>query len=307
MTTARLSGRGLLAGAGAFTIWGLFPLYLHPLREVPALQIIAQRISWSCVFVLGWMLLRGELGELGPILRRPALAGRLLLSALLISNNWLVYVWAVGHGHIVDTSLGYYINPLLNVVLGIVVLRERLNPVQWLAVALAAVAVAYITFEAGHLPWIALTLAVSFSLYGLVRKMISVAALPGLATETLLLAPIATAYLLVCEASGTGALGHSGPLVSGLLVGSGLATALPLFLFAYAARLLPYSTVGVLQYIGPSLQLACGVLVFHERFDGARALGFILIWIALAIYATDGVLRARAARALHAPAPDAAR
>ena len=296
MTPARLSPRGLLAGAGAFTIWGLFPLYLHPLRAVPAAQIIAHRITWSCLFVLAWMLLRGELTELAAIFRRPALLGRLLLTALLVSGNWLVYVWGVNHGHIVDTSLGYYINPLLNVVLGIFVLRERLNSVQWVAVALAAVAVTYITFEAGHLPWIALTLAVTFSLYGLIRKMISVEALPGLATETLLLVPFAGGYLLWCAAEGTGAFTGSGGVVAGLLIGSGLVTALPLFLFSYAARRLPYSTVGVLQYIGPSLQLICGVLVFHERFDGARAVGFVLIWVALAIYAADGMRRAASVR-----------
>jgi chloramphenicol-sensitive protein RarD len=297
MRPARLSPRGLLAGVGAFTIWGLFPLYLHPLREVPALQIIAHRISWSCLFILAWMLLRQELGALARIFTRPGLLIRLLITALLISSNWLVYVWGVSHGHIVDTSLGYYINPLINVVLGIFVLRERLNPVQWIAVALAAIAVAYLTFEAGRPPWIALTLALSFSLYGLLRKVISVEALPGLATETLLLVPLAASYLLWCEVSGSGAFTRSGTEIAALLVGSGLVTAVPLFLFAYAARLLPYSTVGVLQYIGPSLQLACGVLVFQERFDGARALGFVLIWLALLIYAADGVIRSRAATA----------
>jgi chloramphenicol-sensitive protein RarD len=303
MSAPRLSSRGLLAGAAAFTIWGLFPLYLHPLREVPATQIIAHRITWSCAFILVWMLLRSELGSLRPIFARPALLARLLLTALLISGNWLVYVWGVSHGHIVDTSLGYYINPLINVVLGIFVLRERLNAVQWLAVALAAAGVAYLTFEAGRLPWIALTLAFSFSLYGLLRKVISVEALPGLATETILLLPLAAAYLIGCERAGSGAFAHAGAPITALLIGSGLVTAVPLFLFAYAARLLPYSTVGVLQYIGPSLQLLCGVLIFHERFDGARAAGFVLIWVALAIYAADGVLRAR----LTAPAVAGAR
>jgi chloramphenicol-sensitive protein RarD len=295
MRAARLSSRGLLAGALAFTIWGLFPVYLHPLREVPATQVIAHRITWSCLFILLWMLGRGELGSLKAIFTRPVLLSRLLLTALLISGNWLVYVWGVSHGHIVDTSLGYYINPLINVVLGIFVLHERLNPVQWLAVALAALGVAYLTFEAGHLPWIALTLACSFSLYGLLRKVISVEALPGLATETILLLPVAGAYLLWCEYAGSGAFGHLGSQVTALLIGSGLVTAVPLFLFAYSARLLPYSTVGVLQYIGPSLQLLCGVFIFHERFDGARAAGFVVIWAALAIYAVDGVWRARLA------------
>jgi chloramphenicol-sensitive protein RarD len=295
MRAARLSSRGLLAGAGAFTIWGLFPLYLHPLREVPATQVIAHRITWSCLFILLWMLGRRELGSLRVIFNRPALLARLLLTALLISGNWLVYVWGVAHGHIVDTSLGYYINPLINVVLGIFVLHERLNPVQWLAVALAALGVAFLTFEAGHLPWIALTLACSFSLYGLLRKVISVEALPGLATETILLVPLAGTYLLWCGYSGSGAFGPAGAAVTALLIGSGLVTAVPLFLFAYSARLLPYSTVGVLQYIGPTLQLLCGVLIFHERFGGTRAAGFVVIWAALAIYAVDGIWRARRA------------
>jgi chloramphenicol-sensitive protein RarD len=195
----------------------------------------------------------------------------------------------------VDTSLGYYINPLVNVVLGIFVLHERLNRVQWLSVTIAAIAVAYLTFEAGHPPWIACTLALSFSLYGLVRKVISVEALPGLAIETLLLLPLALAYLAWCQLQGSAAFAHDGTAISALLVGSGLVTAVPLFLFAYAARLLPYSTVGLLQYIGPTLQLMCGVCLFGERFDAQRAVGFVLIWVALAIYATDGLVRARGA------------
>jgi chloramphenicol-sensitive protein RarD len=291
---ARLSPRGLAAGAAAFAIWGVFPIYLHPLREVPALQVICHRIAWSCLFILGWMLLRAELGRLAGIFSRPALLARLLLSALLISCNWLVYVWGVSHGHIVDTSLGYYINPLVNVVLGVLVLRERLNRVQWLAVGLAALGVLYLAVLAGRPPWIAATLALSFSLYGFVRKVISVEALPGLATETLLLLPLAAGYLLWCELHGSGAFSRSGGAIAALLIGSGIVTAVPLFLFAYAARLLPYSTVGVLQYIGPSLQLLSGVLLFHEDFGAARAAGFVLIWAALALYAADGLRAARA-------------
>jgi chloramphenicol-sensitive protein RarD len=297
MSDKRLDGRGLAAGAIAFTIWGLFPIYLFPLRLVPALQVIAHRIVWSCLFVCAWMLWRGELGRLSAIFVRPALLMRLMASALLISSNWLVYVWGVTHGHVVDTSLGYYINPLLNVVLGVLVLHERLNRWQWLAVSLAGVAVLYLTVQAGHLPWIACTLALSFSLYGLVRKMISVDALPGLATETLLLLPVALAFLLWWAAHGSGAFGTAGGAITALLIGSGLVTAVPLFLFAYAARRLPYSTVGVLQYIGPSLQLLVGVLLFHENFGATRAGGFVLIWLALAIFAADGLRSSRAATA----------
>lgn len=296
MTTGPRSGaRGLAAGSAAFAIWGLFPLYLHPLSDVPALQVIAHRIAWSCVFLLGWMALRRDLGRLTATLANPTLLVRLTLTALLISGNWLVYVWGVTHQHIVETSLGYFINPLVNVVLGVMVLHERLNRAQWLAVALAAIAVGYLTVLAGRPPWIACFLALSFSLYGLLRKVISVEALPGLASETLLLLPLAAAYLGWCEVSGSGALGHSGAAIDALLVGSGLVTAIPLLLFAYGARRLPYSTVGVLQYIAPSLQLFCGVVVYHEHFGLARALGFALIWAALGIYAADGLWRVRSA------------
>jgi chloramphenicol-sensitive protein RarD len=295
MTAPRSAARGLAAGTTAFAIWGLFPLYLHPLSGVPATQVIAHRIAWSCLFLLGWMLLRGELGRLTATLTNPRLLSRLALTALLISGNWLVYVWSVTHEHIVETSLGYYINPLVNVVLGVVVLRERLNRAQWLAVALAAIAVGYLTVLTGGPPWIACTLALSFSLYGFVRKVISVEALPGLASETLLLAPLAVAYLGWCQAAGTGALGTGAAGISALLIGSGLVTAIPLLLFAYGARRLPYSTVGVLQYIAPSLQLMCGVLVYHERFGLERGVGFAIIWAALLIYAADGLWRARGA------------
>jgi chloramphenicol-sensitive protein RarD len=297
MTTAHRASRGLAATTAAFAIWGLFPIYLHPLALVPATQVIAHRIVWSCLFILAWMTLRGELGRLSATLTRPALLARLALTAMLISGNWLVYVWSVTHGHIVDTSLGYYINPLINVVLGVLVLHERLNRAQWLAVGIAAVAVLYLAVLAGRPPWIALTLGTSFSLYGLLRKVISVDALPGLATETLLLMPLAAAYLGWCQTHGSGGFTAHGPEVTALLVGSGLVTAVPLFLFAYGARALPYSTVGVLQYIAPSLQLLCGVGLYHESFGAARATGFVLIWCALLVYAADAWRTARASRA----------
>ncbi len=295
-TPARLAPRGLAAATAAFAIWGLFPVYLHPLHEVSAVQVVAHRVTWSCVFILAWLLMRGELARLTGTLGKPQLVARLTLTALLISCNWLVYVWSVTHEHIVDTSLGYYINPLMNVVLGVFVLKERLNRAQWVAVALAAAAVLYLAVLAGRPPWIALTLAVSFSLYGLLRKVISVDALPGLATETLLLLPLALAYLAWCQATGSGALTNSGPAIAALLIGSGLVTAIPLFLFAYGARALPYSTLGVLQYIAPSLQLACGVYLFHESFGTKRGAGFAVIWLALLIYAADGLWRSRRGR-----------
>jgi chloramphenicol-sensitive protein RarD len=291
----RSAPRGFAAASAAFLIWGLFPLYLHPLSGVPALQVIAHRISWSCVFLIGCLALRGELGRLSAVFGRPRLLAGLALTALLISVNWLIYVWAVGHGHIVDASLGYYLNPLVNVVLGVVVLRERLNGAQWSAVLLAAAAVGYLALLAGHPVWIAGVLAVSFSLYGLVRKILSVDALPGLTIETLLLLPLAAGYLLWCQASGSGALRAATPAVDALLLCSGVVTAIPLFLFAYGARRLRYSTLGVLQYLAPSGQLLCGVLVYEEHFGGARGAGFALLWVALLIYAADGLWRTRAA------------
>ena len=294
-SAAPFRGRGIGAAAAAFVIWGLFPLYLIGLVRVSALQITAHRVAWSFVFVLGWMAARGELGKIAAAARRPGVLKRLAASAILVSINWLAFVWAANHGRVVEVSLGYYINPLVNVLLGTVVLSERLNRTQWTAVALAAVGVTYLTYDAGHLPWIALTLAASFGLYGLIRKTASVDALPGLGIEMMMLMPLAVGYLLWCEVNGTGALGHSGVAVDVLLFFSGLVTAVPLFLFAYGARQIPYSMVGVLQYIAPSLQLACAVLFFGEPFQHARAIGFALIWMALLVYAGDGLWRARIA------------
>ncbi|MBV8496406.1 MAG: EamA family transporter RarD [Gammaproteobacteria bacterium] len=295
MAPATPASRGLAATVAAFTWWGLFPVYLHALREVPAPEVVAHRITWSCLLLLGWMLVRRDLGALLAVLGRPRLWSRLVLSALLISCNWLLYVWGVSHGHIVDTSLGYFINPLVNVVLGLALLRERLNPAQWTAVALAAVAVLYLALLAAGSLWISCVLALSFSLYGLVRKVISVDALPGLATETLLLAPLAVLYLGWHALTGDAAFTHAGAGTAALLVGSGPATAIPLFLFAYGARALPYSLVGMLQYIAPSLQLLCGLYLYHESFPARRAAGFALIWLALLVYAADGWWRSRAA------------
>jgi chloramphenicol-sensitive protein RarD len=285
--------RGYLAAAAAFVIWGFFPLYFHVLQPVPALQVIAHRIVWSCVFVLGYMAFRGELESVRAALTNRGVAVRLAATATLISLNWLVYVWGVVHGHVVETSLGYFIGPLVNVLLGVMLLSERLTVTQWSAVALATLGVGYLSLAAGGLPWIALALAFSFASYGLLRKVVKVDSLPGLATETALLAPFAAAYLLWSESTGIGALGHSGPTIDTMLILSGPLTAIALFLFAYGTRRLPYSTVGLLQYIAPTLQFACGVFVLQEAFDRAHAIGFAMIWSALVIYAGEGVRLSR--------------
>src|SRR6202140_1763216 len=235
--------KGFTAAAAAFAIWGVFPLYLHSLRELSPFQVIAHRVVWSCMFVLVWMAIRGELSSLRAALANRSVVWRLAVSAMLISINWVVYVWAVTNGHVVESSLGYFINPLVNVVLGVALLSEKLTRAQWTAVALAATGVAYLTIMAGSPPWIALTLAFTFGIYGLIRKVAKVESLPGLATETLLLLPFAGAYLLWCESAGTGALGHADPAIAELLIGRGPMTAIALYLFAYGARLLPYSTV----------------------------------------------------------------
>jgi len=266
------------------------------------MQIIAHRVAWACVVCLIWLLVRGDVGSLRKLFGDRALVGRLAISALLITINWVAYVWGVGHGRVVETSLGYFISPLVNVLLGVVVLRERLNVMQWTSVGIAALAVVYVSVSTGVLPWIALIIAASFSLYGFLRKIMHVEALQGLAVETLLLMPLATGYLLWCEVTGTGVFGHSSVAVDALLVGCGPMTAVPLFLFAFAARVIPYSTLGLMLYIAPSLQLLSGIFVYHEPFEGARELGFVLIWLALLIYAADGLWRARRVRLAGAPA-----
>ena len=266
---------------------------MKPLHELSALEIMAHRIVWSCLLVFAWLAWRGEVGAVRTALANPGTRYRLMITAVLISINWLIYVWSIANGHVIDASLGYFINPLLNVVLGVLVLGERLNAAQKAAVGLAALGVLYLAVVAGRPPWIALALAASFGGYGLIRKVVKVDAVPGLATETLLLAPFAVGFLAWLELQGTAAFGHAAPHINALLLGSGLVTALPLALFAYGARRIPLSTVGLVQYIGPTLQFLSGVLVFKEAFSVERGIGFLFIWTALAVYAVDGLWRNR--------------
>jgi len=287
------AGVGFTAAIAAFIIWGLFPLYLIGLRDVTASQITAHRIAWSCVFVLGWLAVRGELGELAAAVKREGVLKRLMASAFFIAVNWLGFAWAVNQDRVLDVSLAYFIGPLLNVLLGIFVLSERLDRTQWIAVGFAAVGVAYLTVIAGHPPWIALMVGTSFALYGVIRKTVGIDALPGLAIETILLAPFAVAYLIWCQVDGTGTLGHSSTKVAALLLFGGVVTSIPLFLFSYGARRVPFSTIGVLQFIAPTLQFLCGLFIFNEPFESARASGFVLIWMGLLIYLGNALWRAR--------------
>lgn len=277
---------GALAAALAFLIWGLLPLYLKPLHDLPAPQVAAWRYLMACLFAFACLMWRGELRDAVAALSAPRLLARLACSSALLGCNWTLYVWGVAHGHVLITSLGYFINPLVNVLLGVAVLGERLRPLQWLAVALAACGVLALSVVAGSVPWIALALAVSFSLYGLIRKTAPVAALPGLAVETLLAMPVVLLLLAGTADARASAFEHSGWIWT-LLMFSGPITAIPLILFAYGARRIEYATVGMLQYIGPSLQFLTGILVFHEPLSAARLACFGLIWLALAVYAAS--------------------
>ncbi|HEY4531016.1 MAG TPA: EamA family transporter RarD [Luteimonas sp.] len=286
---------GLWMAVGAFVLWGLMPLYWHLLKHVPSLQVVAHRALWSALLVAAFLTLTRGRGWLGAVFAQPRLAGMLLASGLLIGFNWSLYVWAVNAGHVVETSLGYFINPLLNVVIGVVFLRERLVPAQWVAVALAACGVLWLTFNYGSFPWIALALAGSFALYGLIRRQAQVDAVAGLGVENIYLLAPAAAALAWLELQGESgftdlAWGWGTNL---LLVLGGALTALPLIGFAYAVRQVSLSTVGLLQYLAPTLQLLCGVLVFGEAFGRDRAIGFAVIWAGLAVFAIDGFIRAR--------------
>jgi len=292
--------KGFWAVFAAFIIWGLFPLYWHQLKQVPAMQIVAHRVVWCTVSVVGYLLLRHGAGWLLEALRRPRVPLMLGASSILISFNWGLYIWAVNNGHVVESSLGYFINPLVNVLLGVLLLHERLNTAQRVAVACAAVGVAWLTWQLGAPPWIALGLALSFGSYGLIRKIAAVEAIPGLGVESVFLLLPALAWLLWNQHQGTGVFGHPPLYVNLMLVAGGAMTAVPLILFAYGARRISYSLVGIVQYVGPTLQLLTGVFLFGESFSRVQALGFGLIWAALAIYAADGLWRSRRAAPLPA-------
>ncbi|MBT9442267.1 chloramphenicol-sensitive protein RarD [Acidovorax sp. 93] len=279
---------GILYAALAYIAWGLFPLYFKQVADVPSLEVVMHRTLWSLVFVFGVLMVRRQWSWMGTVLRQPKVLAAFVLSAMLLSGNWLTYVWAVQNQHVVDASLGYFILPLVNVALGFVFLRERPRSGQWMAVAVAAAGVLWLAVQAGRLPWIALVLALSFGFYGLLRKVAVLGALEGLALETLVLAPVAAVVLGWWAWQGQGALVQGTPATVGWLLLAGPMTAVPLLLFAAGARLIPMSTLGILQYISPSLQFALGVWLFHEPFEPARLVGFVLIWAALLVYSMEG-------------------
>ena len=283
--------RGLAAAFGAFFIWGLLPFYLKQLHDTPSVQIMAHRVVWACLFVFGYLAYKREIGKVWAALADRGARRLLLASASLMSVNWLIYVWAVTSGHVIESSLGYFINPLVSVLMGVFLLKESLNRMQWVAVGIAALGVLWLTVQVGRPPWIALALALSFGCYGLIRKKVAVDSVAGLGVETLLIFPFMLAWLLWCTQAGTLSFGAHDRLLDFLLIASGAVTAVPLVLFAYGVRRVPLSTIGLLQYVGPTLQLLTGIFVFHEPFTESRAIGFGLIWAALAVYAAEGFWR----------------
>lgn len=295
--------KGIIYAAAAYVIWGLLPLYWKALGDVPAGQILSHRIVWSLVFVGLVLTVRHNWGWLRGALHRPRVLLTFALSGTLLAINWFTYIWGVNAGFIVETSLGYFINPLVNVLLGFLILKERLRPAQWLALSVALAGVLYLTVSYGAFPWIAMTLAFSFGVYGLIRKTAPLNSAEGLFLETSVLFLPAFGFLLLQEARGIGALAHSSPTTNLLLIGAGVVTSVPLLLFASGARRITLTSLGLLQYIAPTLQFLIGVLIYNEEFGPARMIGFGLIWLALVLYSAESINYRRRTRPTEAPQP----
>ena len=285
--------RGYILGLTAYIIWGLFPLYFKAMQNVPALEIIVHRALWSAVFGALLLMVWKHPGWLRELLANPKRFAVLGLSGVLIASNWLVYVWAVNDGRMLEASLGYYINPLVNVLLGMLILGERLHRLQWLAVTLAAVGVLQQLWQVGSIPWVSLVLALTFGFYGLIRKQAPVAALPGLVVETWLLLPVAIGWLLLNPVAMSAQADFWGTPEALWLIAAGPITLVPLVCFNAAARHLPYTTLGFLQYLAPTLVLLQAIFLFGEHFDPSTLLAFICIWAGLAVYSVDAWLTLR--------------
>ena len=280
---------GAWAAALCYLLWGAFPIYWKQLHTIGPVELVAHRYVWTLVVVLGFITAQRRFGEVRAALDTPNGFGVNVLSATLLTLNWLVYVWGVNTGHVIETSLGYFLVPLVNVAAGRFVLQEHLRRLQWLAIGCAAAGVAFMIFRLGHPPWIALSLASTWGGYSLMRKRSRLPALTGLTVETLLIAPFALAYLIWRQSTGLAAFGHVNALSHALILGAGVVTAVPLVLFAYAAQRIRLSTLGLLQYIAPTVQFAIGVLVYHEIFSRHDAQSFALIWLGLALYTADNL------------------
>lgn len=285
------SGRGVTFGVIAYGLWGLFPLYWSLLSSAGALETLAHRMIWSLVVVVAIVAWTRRLGSVRAVVRDRRKLGLLTAAAVLISANWGGYIWGVTHGHVVETALGYFIGPLVSVLLGVLLLGERLRPAQWVAVGLGAAAIVVLVVGYGQVPWIALLLAVSFATYGLVKKLAGAGAVESMAVETGVTLLPALAYVVFLQASGSGTFTSLGVGHTLLLVGGGLVTMVPLLAFAAAAVRIPLATIGMLQYMTPSLQFVFGVLVFHEQMPAERWLGFAIVWLALVVLTVDGTRR----------------
>jgi chloramphenicol-sensitive protein RarD len=281
--------KGILAGIGAYTLWGLFPIYWRWLEQDPAIEILAHRMVWSLAFMVALLTLQKEWRWLAEVGRDRRTVVTYILAAILLSLNWYIYIWAINAGYVVEASLGYFINPLVNFLLGVIFLGEKLRLGQVLAVILAGIGVLYLTLSYGSLPWISLALAISFGLYGLIKKTAVLESMHGFSLETMVLFLPALGYLLYRNATGVGAFGHQGWLITLLLVLAGPVTSIPLLMFGYAARKIPLSMLGFIQYITPTLQFLLGVFLYLEPFPKARMIGFIIIWLALGVYSLEGI------------------
>ena len=289
---------GTAAAVGAYTLWGLVPLYWPLLDPADPPEVLAHRVVWTLVFVLVLLPITGSVPAVRAALADRRVRWLLLLAMALVSVNWGTFIWAVVNGYVLESALGYFINPLISVLLGVVVLGERLRPAQWVAVGIAAVGVAVLTIAYGRPPFIALTLALSFGFYGLVKKKAGVDAIPSLAIETAYALPFAVGYLILLGLAGTGSFLADGPAQSLLLAGAGVITAVPLLLFGAAAIRIPLARLGILQYIGPALQFVIGLLIFGEEMSPARWVGFVTVWLALAVFTADAL--SHTARRRHA-------
>ena len=283
---------GLLFGFSSYILWGLFPLYWPLLEPANPLEIVAHRAVWTLVFCFIVLLLSKQIHSTLGVLKNPKAMAALLLTTILISINWITYIWATNNGHVVEAALGYYINPLIIIAFGVLLLREKMRPLQWLAVAIAAVGVLVLTIDYGRLPWVAISLALSWGSYGLVKKKLNLGALDGLAIETLISLIPYLGYLIYIGNQGDGQFGHSAGLTL-LLISAGAVTATPLLLFNGSTTRLPYSTIGLLQYITPTIQFSIGVWVRHEDMPAARWIGFVIIWFALIALGIDLVRSSR--------------
>ncbi|CAB4928658.1 unannotated protein [freshwater metagenome] len=284
---------GLLFGVSAYVLWGAFPLYWPLLEPASALEIVSHRAVWTLVFCLIILAITKSLRATITTLKRPRVVAKLFLTTVLISINWLVYIWATNNGHVVEASLGYYINPLIIIGFGVILLKEKMRVLQWCAVGIASVGVLVLTIDYGRLPWVALALAISWGSYGLVKKQLGLGALEGLAIETLIASLPYLLYLLYIGNKSTGQFGH-GVGITILLVSAGAITAIPLLLFNGSTTRLPLTVIGLLQYITPTIQFSIGVWVRHEDMPTARWVGFFIIWIALTTLALDLVRSSRA-------------